>query len=147
MPSKKKTTTPPSDCTIGATEDTGKRPAKKAAKTTIPAAAGLTTAATPKKPGKSAGRKSATTPSNTVDYAALKPQPLYGISRIDQPDKKNHGHYLRLTGHKPAFFADKKCGGKNKGLLAAKAERDRLYSTLPNKLKLIGSKKRKTKAA
>jgi len=142
---KKKTTTT-SDCTIGATEDTGKRPAKK--KASIPAAAGLSTAAsTAKKPKKPAGRKSATTPSKVVDTADLKPQPLYGISRIDQPEKKNHGHYLRLTGHKARFFADKKLGGIKKSLLAAKAERDRLYATLPIKLKLIGSKKRKSKAA
>lgn len=141
---KKKTT--PADCTIGATEDTGKRPAKK--KASIPAAAGLSTAASSvKKPKKSTGRKSATTPSKDVDIASLKPQPLYGISRIDQPSKKNHGFYMRLTGYSPKFFPDKKNGGRSKALLLAKGERDKLFPTLPVKLQKIGSRKRKRKVA
>lgn len=46
-----------------------------------------------------------------------------GVSRIDQPDKHNHGWYMRLTrcGKRIAtFFADKKYGGKAKALAQAR---------------------------
>jgi hypothetical protein len=62
------------------------------------------------------------------------PRPNYGISRIDQPDKKNHGWYVRVT-HKgkttQRYFPDKSCGGKNKALKAAREFRDGLVKKLP----------------
>lgn len=45
------------------------------------------------------------------------------ISRIDQPQKHNHGYYVRVTRNgntKSKFFADKSQGGKRKALKAAK---------------------------
>ena len=45
------------------------------------------------------------------------------ISRIDQPEKHNHGYYIRVTcnHHTQAkFFADKATGGKRTALRAAK---------------------------
>ena len=45
------------------------------------------------------------------------------ISRIDQPDKHNHGYYVRLTRNgktKYKFFSDKSNGGKRAALKAAK---------------------------
>jgi hypothetical protein len=45
-----------------------------------------------------------------------------GVSRIDQPDKRTHGFFVRLTRHGKvhnAFFADKSYGGKQKALAAA----------------------------
>lgn len=63
-----------------------------------------------------------------------KPRASYGISRIDQPEKKNHGYYVRIT-HKgkttQKFFPDKSLGGKGKALKAAQAFRDKLVSKLP----------------
>jgi hypothetical protein len=47
-----------------------------------------------------------------------------GISRIDQPEKHNHGYYVRITrdGHTSAkFFSDKSSGGKRAALRLAKA--------------------------
>lgn len=47
---------------------------------------------------------------------------MIGISRIDQPDKRTHGYFVRLTRRGqiyPAFFADKTYGGKEKALRAA----------------------------
>lgn len=49
---------------------------------------------------------------------------MKGISRIDQPEKHNHGWFIRLTckGRSySAFCSDKKCGGKAKGLVKARA--------------------------
>lgn len=49
------------------------------------------------------------------------------IARIDQPSKKTHGWYVRvryLGKIHSKFFSDKKCGGKDKSLLAAVAWRD-----------------------
>jgi hypothetical protein len=46
-----------------------------------------------------------------------------GISRIDQPEKHNHGYYVRLTrdGKTSAkFFADKSNGGKRAALRSAR---------------------------
>lgn len=46
-----------------------------------------------------------------------------GISRIDQPDKHNHGWFVRVTRKGKTysmFCADKKCGGKAKALAEAK---------------------------
>jgi hypothetical protein len=49
---------------------------------------------------------------------------IRGISRIDQPEKHNHGFYVRVTRNCKQFakfFSDKKSGSKNKALIAAKA--------------------------
>jgi hypothetical protein len=46
-----------------------------------------------------------------------------GISRIDQPEKYNHGYYVRVRRDgvtKAKFFADKSNGGKRAALKAAK---------------------------
>lgn len=48
---------------------------------------------------------------------------MRGISRIDQPEKHNHGWFIRLTckGKRySAFCADKQHGGKAKGLAKAR---------------------------
>jgi AP2 domain len=45
------------------------------------------------------------------------------ISRIDQPERYNHGYYVRLTRNRKTqskFFADKANGGKRAALRAAK---------------------------
>ena len=45
-----------------------------------------------------------------------------GISRIDQPEKRTHGYFVRLARKGkiyPAFFADKTHGGKRRALKAA----------------------------
>jgi hypothetical protein len=54
---------------------------------------------------------------------------MYGVSRIDQPEKKNHGWYVRITlkgETQQKFFADKTHSGKTKALKAAQAHRDLL---------------------
>ena len=71
----------------------------------------------------------------------------YGISRIDQPDKKNHGFYVRITHggtlHQ-RYFPDKASGGKNKALSAAKAYRDEVVKKLPQyKQDAINSRRKK----
>lgn len=189
--------------TIGATEDTGKRPAKARKKTpakkavklkksgtktgaakkpapkagksktsgakkpgkskkAVPAKVGKKTAAAPskkvpssgKKPGKSAAgsvkasRKSASSVAPTVaDPSTAVPVQTYGISRIDQPAKKNHGFYVRLgkkdSGLITKFFSDKKLGSAKKALAAATAFRDEQFALLPDKLKLRAAKPRK----
>jgi hypothetical protein len=46
-----------------------------------------------------------------------------GISRIDQPEKHNHGYYVRLTRNGKTqykFFPDKSSGGKRAARRAAK---------------------------
>jgi hypothetical protein len=53
---------------------------------------------------------------------ALKRKSTPGISRIDQPEKHNHGYFVRLYRwgkSYSAFFADKKHGGKATALAAA----------------------------
>ncbi len=61
-------------------------------------------------------------------------RPTYGITRIDQPEKKNHGFYVRIT-HKgkchQKYFPDKSSGGKTKALKAAKEHRDALLKKMP----------------
>lgn len=57
-----------------------------------------------------------------------------GISRIEQPEKKHFGYYVRLNwrGTQYAkFFADKKYGGKRKALKAAEAYFDELDEKMP----------------
>ncbi|NJR52298.1 MAG: AP2 domain-containing protein [Leptolyngbyaceae cyanobacterium CSU_1_3] len=57
-----------------------------------------------------------------------------GISRIEQPDKKHFGYYVRITwrGTQYAkFFSDKKHGGKQKALAAAEQYFDELDAEMP----------------
>lgn len=76
-------------------------------------------------------------------------RPTYGITRIDQPAKKNHGYYVRIT-HKgktqQKYFPDKSSGGKAKALKAAKEHRDGLVAKLPKyKQEAASRKKRRIK--
>ena len=73
----------------------------------------------------------------------------YGISRIDQPEKKNHGYYVRIT-HKgkttQKYFPDKASGGKAKSLRLAKEFRDKLVAKLPkSKREAVSRRRRKVK--
>lgn len=77
------------------------------------------------------------------------PRPNYGITRIDQPEKKNHGFYVRIT-HRgkgyQKYFPDKSLGGKNKALKAARDYRDSLLEKMPKyKQEAASRKKRKIK--
>jgi len=57
-----------------------------------------------------------------------------GVSRIDQPEKHNHGFYVRLTrnGKRFAkFFSDLKYGGKAKALVSAKKHYAQLCKNNP----------------
>ncbi len=79
----------------------------------------------------------------------IKPRPSYGISRIDQPEKKNHGYYVRIS-HKgksnQKYFPDKASGGKGKALKAAKEYRDSLLAKMPKyKQEAAGKKARRIK--
>lgn len=59
----------------------------------------------------------------------MRERPNYGVSRIDQPEKANHGWYVRITknGHtEQKFFADKSYGGKDPALEHAREFRDLL---------------------
>lgn len=72
---------------------------------------------------------------------------MYGISRIDQPEKKNHGWYVRVTlkgRTDQKFFADKSNGGKTKALKAAQEYRDHLVSLLPPNRQEAAARKRAT---
>jgi len=77
------------------------------------------------------------------------PRPNYGITRIDQPEKKNHGYYVRITHRGSAhqkYFPDKASGGKTKALKAARAHRDKLLGKMPKyKQEAAGKKKRRIK--
>lgn len=73
------------------------------------------------------------------------PRPMYGVSRIDQPEKKNHGWYVRVTYKgktEQKFFADKSNGGKSKALKAAQGHRDHLVTLLPPNRQEAASRKR-----
>ncbi|MDF1753208.1 MAG: AP2 domain-containing protein [Verrucomicrobiales bacterium] len=74
------------------------------------------------------------------------PRPNYGITRIDQVDKKNHGYYVRIT-HKgqryQKYFPDKSNGGKAKALRAAKAYRDEILAKLPKDKQDAASRKKR----
>ena len=75
------------------------------------------------------------------------PRANYGISRIDQPEKKNHGFYVRITHRAKTtqkFFPDKSLGGKSKALKLARQFRDSLVAKLPRyKREAAARKKRK----
>ncbi len=70
----------------------------------------------------------------------------YGISRIDQPEKKNHGYYVRIT-HKGVttqkYFPDKASKGKTKALKLAREFRDKLVATLPKAKREAATRKRR----
>lgn len=74
------------------------------------------------------------------------PRPNYGITRIDQPEKKNHGFYVRIT-HRgknhQKYFPDKSLGGKPKALKAAKLFRDALLEKMPKYKQEAASKKKR----
>ncbi|HYE72959.1 MAG TPA: AP2/ERF family transcription factor [Blastocatellia bacterium] len=68
------------------------------------------------------------------------------ISRIDQPDKYNHGYYVRVTHNlttKSKFFADKAHGGKRAALKAAKEFEEELIAANSRK-KPVPSKRNKS---
>jgi len=72
--------------------------------------------------------------------------PSFGISRIDQPDKKNHGYYVRITHRSKTtqkFFPDKSSGGKAKALKAAKDFRDKAFAKLPKGRREAAANRRK----
>ncbi len=77
------------------------------------------------------------------------PRPNYGITRIDQPEKKNHGFYVRITHRGKShqkYFPDKSLGGKPKALKAAKLYRDSLLDKMPKyKQDAAAKKKRRIK--
>lgn len=78
----------------------------------------------------------------------ITPRPTYGISRIDQVDKKNHGWYVRITIKgviTQKFFSDKANGGKSKALKLAQRHRNELVAAMPLNRQMAASKKRNTK--
>ena len=73
-------------------------------------------------------------------------RPNYGISRIDQPEKKNHGFYVRVTHNgktQQKYFPDKACGNKTKALRAAKEYRDKIVAKLPKAKREAAARKRR----
>jgi hypothetical protein len=75
---------------------------------------------------------------------------MYGISRIDQPEKKNHGWYVRVTfkgNITQKFFADKASGGKSKALKLAQDYRNELVAQLPPSRQESAARKRAAKKA
>ncbi len=79
------------------------------------------------------------TPNNTP----IRPAKMYGISRIDQPEKHNHGYYVRVYRCASKFFADKVHGGKRRAFEAAESHRNALFATLDVAAKLRAAKPRK----
>lgn len=80
----------------------------------------------------------------------IAPRPMYGISRIDQEEKKNHGWYVRVTLKgviTQKFFADKTCGGKSKALKSAQEHRNALVEQLPVARQAAAAKKRAVRKA
>lgn len=74
------------------------------------------------------------------------PRPFYGITRIDQPEKKNHGFYVRITHRGKShqkYFPDKSLGGKNKALKAARDFRDTILEKMPKYKQDAASKKKR----
>jgi len=73
------------------------------------------------------------------------PPPNYGISRIDQPEKKNHGFYVRITYRGKThqkFFPDKALGGRVESLKKATEHRDVLLAQLPSDRQAAASRRR-----
>ncbi|MEX2579091.1 MAG: hypothetical protein WD342_08530 [Verrucomicrobiales bacterium] len=77
------------------------------------------------------------------------PRSNYGITRIDQPEKKNHGYYVRITHRGKSYqkyFPDKALGGKTKALNAAREHRNALLAKMPRyKQEAAAKKKRRIK--
>jgi hypothetical protein len=74
------------------------------------------------------------------------PRPNYGISRIDQPEKKNHGYYVRITHRgrtQQKYFPDKANGGKSNALSAARKFRDGVVKKLPKAKQQAAAQKRR----
>lgn len=70
----------------------------------------------------------------------------YGITRIDQPEKKNHGFYVRITHRgktQSKYFPDKSLGGKTEALKAAREHRDALVAKLPKYKQEAANRKRR----
>ncbi|HYP26332.1 MAG TPA: AP2 domain-containing protein [Blastocatellia bacterium] len=68
-----------------------------------------------------------------------------GISRIDQPEKHNHGYYVRLSREgrtESKFFADRSNGGKRAALRAAR----QYEAELVRRAESRGGKKREIKS-
>ena len=64
----------------------------------------------------------------------VEPRSNYGITRIDQPEKGNHGFWVRVTHrgethHK--YFADKSSGGRTEALEKARKHRNAILSAMP----------------
>jgi hypothetical protein len=60
-----------------------------------------------------------------------KPNPMKGISRIDQPEKRTHGYFVRLARAgktHSAFFPDKTHGGQEQALAAAQEHYQKLLA-------------------
>lgn len=71
---------------------------------------------------------------------------MYGITRIDQDEKKNHGFYVRISVDKvitEKYFPDKSSGGKAKALKLAKAYRDELFAGLSPERQALASRKKR----
>lgn len=86
-----------------------------------------------------------TTNPNPNGKMMIAPRPTYGISRIDQVEKKNHGWYVRVTFKgviTQKFFADKTHGGKAKALKMAQDYRNALVDQLPPGRQAAAAKKR-----
>ena len=65
------------------------------------------------------------------------------ISRIDQPEKHNHGYYVRLTRNGKTlskFFSDKSNGGKRAALKAAKQHEAELVDLAAKTIKAAKAK-------
>lgn len=130
----------------------------KTGKTAKPAVKTTKKAPATKKAAKSSGvvtpsagakaKKSAKKPEVRLTNADGSPKPykMYGIARIDQPEKKNHGYYVRMTGVPAKFFPDKSNGGKNKALTAAQAHRDEVFPRLSELVRNMASKQRKVRS-
>lgn len=61
------------------------------------------------------------------------PSPTPGICRIDQPEKHNHGFFVRMQRKgkiRSAFFTDKKHGGWSQALAAAQEHHRKLAARL-----------------
>lgn len=74
------------------------------------------------------------------------PRANYAITRIDQPEKKNHGFYVRISHNKVShqkYFPDKSLGGKKKALVAARSFRDELLKKMPDRKQEAASRKKR----
>jgi len=76
----------------------------------------------------------------------IKPRKYFGISRIDQPEKKSHGWYVRVKSASgrlvTKFFADGLHGSRRRSFEAAETYRDTLFNSLPAKQQERASKPR-----